>query len=109
MHLSPNSWRKLTLIPTLLALPLALQACNGSTGLVRAKLDSPAIGALAEKVEKSCDGIPRQLPSKELTQAEVENGWRRDRVDSARCADASLSYVGIVNGRDKALTGKEKK
>jgi hypothetical protein len=76
--------------------------------LVHADLNSPGIRGLAASVAASCNGIPRPLAVKDISQAETERYWSRDRQDSARCAAASLSYVDTIGGRDKKLTGKKK-
>lgn len=92
----------------LFALPLALQACNASTGLVRADLDSPALSGLKTNAVQRCTGIPKRWPEKDLAQAEVEKLVVQDRIDSQRCASASLSYIRTIESRDKSLTGTKK-
>ena len=76
--------------------------------MVLANLNSPVTLQLAETVRKECNGIPKAGDVKELSQADVETRWRRDRADSAQCADAGLSYVQHIEGRDRKLAGKRK-
>lgn len=109
MPRSMNFLGKLIQILTLPVLLLALAGCNGSTGLVRADLDSPALANLKANAVQRCTGIPKRWPEKDLAQAEVEKLVVQDRIDSQRCASASLSFIRTIESRDKALTGSVKK
>lgn len=77
--------------------------------MVRTNLDSPALAGLRDNAVKRCTGIPRAWPEKDLTQVETEKLVVQDRVDSQRCASASISYIRTIESRDKDLTGSVKK
>lgn len=72
-------------------------------------MDSPALSGLKANAVKRCTGIPKRWPEKDLAQAEVEKLVVQDRIDSQRCASASLSYIRTVESRDKGLSGGTKK
>lgn len=88
---------------------LLLCGCNASTGVVRTNLDSPALAGLRDNAVKRCTGIPRAWPEKDLSQAETEKFAIQTRIDSQRCASASLSYIRTIESRDKGLTGGTKR
>ena len=109
MRKSMKCFPRLMPMLTLPVLLLALTGCNASTGLVRADLDSPALAGLKANTLQRCTGIPKRWPEKDLTQAEVERLVVQDRLDSQRCASASISYIRTIESRDRSLTGGTKR
>ena len=75
---------------------------------MRVDLNDAGTAQLAQSVKKRCTGIPRYWPIKEASQAQAEHYIKRDQGDTTNCAAASLAYVGHIEGRDTALTGKKR-
>ena len=76
----------------LIAAPLALTACLGSTG---ADVPRPAP---PPSVTAPC-AVPVRLPERELTQAEVERFWGRDRSALRACGDQVKALAEWVSGK----------
>ena len=92
---------RLILIPTLIGLVLALQACAGSTGLV-APGDRPRLTAPDSYLTEACPD-PARLPSGEMTQRDIERYWGKDRASLVECGDRHEALRDYYAERDGAL------
>jgi hypothetical protein len=73
-------------------LALVLTACGASTGSGRGRID------LANAPTQPANGCAQAtaLPGRDLTRAEVEQFWARDRVKLSKCfanVEALLAYI----------------
>jgi len=81
---------KLTQILLLSLLPFLVVGCKGSTGSVK-----PETSML-----RSC-ALPASLPDRDLTQAEVERFWIRDRQNLINCGVSKKALVNWLKRNGK--------
>ena len=84
---------RLTVTTIRSALPFLLAACGASTG---ADLATPPDGLRAP-----CPA-PSALPARDMTQAEVEIAWGRDRDALRDCAERHALLVEFIEGQRAA-------
>ena len=80
---------------------LALQACAVSTPTVLIKPNLSPAPAINQCFK------PVKLPSRDLTQQEVENYWGRDRIHLIQCRKSMKIIQKFYQERDGALSGNE--
>jgi hypothetical protein len=88
----------------LLGLALAVTACAGSGG--SGKTTPPQFGAIPPKYKKAC-AKPGELPDRDLTQAEVERYWGKDRAGLINCAATKQGLVKFIEDRDRRIGGNK--
>lgn len=93
---------RLILIPMLIGLALALQACSGSAGLVGAS--RPSLAAPDSYLTIDCTP-PGTLPDGPMTQRDIERYWGRDRASLVDCGARHGGLVKYYDERDAALRG----
>ena len=86
----------------LLAVLLALPACGGLTpSLIN---EGPRLNDAPDELHNPC-AKPLRLPERELTQAEVESFWLRDRENLIACGLDKEALLEFYLTRDAGLRG----
>lgn len=86
----------------LAGLALAVTACAGSEG--SGKTTAPVFGSIPPKLKQAC-AKPGELPDRDLTQAEVESYWGKDRAALVNCGNGKRGLVKFVEDRDRRIGG----
>jgi hypothetical protein len=63
------------------------------------------LAAVDPALAADCDA-PVALPDRELTQAEAEKYWRKDRAALRVCVDRHHETIRFFTFRDNGITGK---
>lgn len=92
---------KLLKIPTLIVLLSVLTACADS---IQSSNKPPVLEPAPQELTGACPQ-PVVLPERELTQAEVEGYWLRDRAALIECGVTKAALLRYYRDRDAGITG----
>ena len=87
----------------LTALPFLLMACAAS---IRSSNEPPVLEPAPAALTVDCVS-PVRLSDRELTQAEVEEYWLRDRQALIECGMTKEALLAYYLDRDAGVTGSE--
>lgn len=86
----------------MLIVPLSVLAACGDS--IRSSNEPPVLTEAPPELTGIC-AQPVPLPERELTQAEVEEYWLRDRAALVECGVTKAALLRYYRNRDALLTG----